>query len=178
MGSDRRPDLVSPFDDMLEENRRQFEDLSNGMRSRTAPGTASEVPAVLPAPATSTPARPATRARDSLPAPRPASSDAVRFLNDRYGDGWRYEITDRRREGDEVVVLCKLVIEDQHITKSQFGTSRIDQVGDGEDVKGSAGGIVFSVQSAKPPAAPSGNPVDQAFRRAEAAALANCAALL
>ena len=164
MASNRRSDLTSSFDDMLDQNQRQFDDLYTGSRPRQ--------PAARPA---SPPSPPAS------PAPRRASdqTDAVRFLNDRYGERWHYEIADRRREGDEVIVLCKLVVADLDNAKSQFGRARIGQSGAAPAAKGSADGVAFALGPEPSSAAGiAGDPEDAAFRQAVDAALANCAALL
>jgi hypothetical protein len=176
MASGRRKDFSSPFDEMLEENRRQFEALYGGSRSGHGEGAAREPARPSPSPAPGLSAEPSHGARQAgLDA---SSSEAVRFLNDRYGEGWRYEITNRQRDGEEVVVLCKLVVEDQGITKSQFGRARIGDSGEAYAIKGSAAGIAFSTASDKPPPGARGDPVEDAFRRAEDAALARCAGLI
>jgi hypothetical protein len=159
MASNRGSEFSSPFDDMLEENRKRLEELYGGPRTPAAP----------PPPTKPSPTGPS--------AADVRASEAVRFLNDRYGEGWRYEITDRQRDGDEVVVLCKLVVEDQGLTKSQFGRARIGG-GEATEIKGSAAGIAFSMGPETPPRAASADPVEDAFRRAEEAALAKCAGLL
>ena len=61
-------------------------------------------------------------------------------MNERYGDGWRYDVIDRRREGNEIIVLCKLVIDEGEVTKAQFGSARVG--GGGTPTAGSAGRYV------------------------------------
>ena len=103
MSSDRRSERLSPFDQMLRENRARLDalyDPSTGdpfAKSEAERGQAgNRLAATRPAPAV--PVRPSRGAIDA--------SEPVRKLNERYGSGWRYEIADRRREADEVIVLC------------------------------------------------------------------------
>ena len=171
MVSGRRSELSSAFDDLLEQNRKQFEKLSGGI----APAPAKE------------PARPRPRSR---PAPTPSaaappaptldrSSDVVRSLNQRYGDGWRYEITNRRRQGEEVVVRCKLIVEDPGIVRVQSGRARIDRPGDAVEITGSADGVAFAARSEDVSAGnATGDVVEAAFRKAVENALTKCAEML
>lgn len=177
MTPDRPPSPSSLFDEMLAKNRKQFDALYGGSTGETDRESAPTPP---PAP----PARgqPAGRVGTASRTPDRlgiAPSDAERFLTDRYGDGWRHEITDQRREGDEVVVLCKLQIDDGTIVKSQFGRAQISSTGLAVETKGTAAGVAFL---ARPPDAGSvdiaADPEAAAYRAAEQAALAKCAALL
>ena len=123
MANERRDRLSSGFDDMLDRNRQALDALYGG---RTAPERA-----------------PRDR-QPSAPEPAtPASSDPKRFLDDRYGNGWAYEITERRRDGDEVIVLLKLTVADQNISKSQFGSARIGGAGNG--AAGTVDGVAFTL---------------------------------
>ena len=107
MASDRRSSssstsAASSFDEMLERNRRELDGMYGGIawtgaREAPPPGAAS-------------PARAAS-----------AERPVVRKLNQRFGDKWRYEITERRRDGDEVIVLCRLTLPERNVTKAQFG---------------------------------------------------------
>lgn len=163
MADKRDSRLSSSFDGMLKANWRQFEALTNGVgaRERDAATAPREGGIVVP---TSPPS-----------APGPAPSDAVRFLNDRYGDGWSYEVAERRREGDEVIVLCKLSIPDQDISKSQFGSATVHGAGGAPGGGGSADGIAFSLGSEE---GGDGDPEEAAFQRALNSALAKCAEML
>ena len=108
------------------------------------------------------------------PVPRAPRSEAERFLDDRYGEGWRCEVSERRREGDEVLVLCKLVIPERDILRSQFGRARI---GGGEaPLRGSSAGTAFTLGGDAP--ALRGDGIEAAYRRAEADGLVKCVALL
>lgn len=161
MADKRGSRLSSSFDGMLKENWRQFEALTNGVgaRERDAAAPPRQGGIVVPS-----------------PPPRPAAppSDAVRFLDDRYGDGWSYEIAERRREGDEVIVLCKLSIPEQDISKSQFGRATVIAAG-APGTGGSADGVTFSLG---PEEGGDGDPEEAAFQRALNSALAKCAEML
>lgn len=156
-----RQSLSSAFDAMLSETKRELDGLYGGVLS--------------PAP------------RDDRPSPRPSlarapaekSSDAERFLNDRYGDGWRQEILEQKRDGDEVLVLGKLVIDDQDISKTQFGRARIAGGAPSNRATGSAGGIGFAISAAPGEGRPVGEDAETAAYRAAARdALAKCVAML
>ncbi len=140
--------LSSPFDDMLEQTRKQFDELSGGLAPVVGPSTE--------------PRRPTAR----------RWTDPVRFLDDRYGDGWRYEVTDRRQDGGEAVVRCKLVIADRDITRSGIGRARIERTGPAVDISGRADGVAFTAHTAA--AAPE-NSLQAAFDTALTEALSKCA---
>ena len=167
MAKKRGSRLSSSFDEMLKANWRQFEALTNGVggREREAATPPREGEIVVPSPSP----------RPAAPPAAPAPSDAVRFLNDRYGDGWSYEIAERRREGDEVIVLCKLSIPGQDISKSQFGRATVIGTDAAPGSGGSADGITFSLGSEN---GGDGDPEEAAFQRALNSALAKCADML
>ena len=104
----------------------------------------------------------------------PAASPAERLLDERYGDGWRFEITSRRREKDEAIVVGALRLPGSGGVRTQFGSARISPGGGAGS--GSAGGVAFTFGGAageSPLAAE-----EAAFERAREDALARCAALL
>ena len=125
----------------------------------------------------------ATRSAPAVPV-RPSrgaidASEPVRILNERYGSGWRYEIADRRREADEVIVLCKLVIDETGATKSQFGSAFVGNGDRRQQAFGTANGVAFGVAtSANDETAGPAMTEDAAYERAVAAALSKCVALL
>ncbi len=172
----------SPFDDMLEQNRKQFEDLYGGVGSEPAKESRSEGPRRRPASATSGSVLPRSVQTPSAALAAPTidrSSGPVRFLNDRYGDGWRYEITKRRQQGDEVIVRCRLIVGDQNIIRIQSGRALIYQFGDAVEFMGSADGVAFTARSED---TSRGNatedPVEAAFNSAVENALTKCAEML
>jgi len=141
--------FASAFDAMLSQNRDRFDTMLNR--------------------------RPQTTAAPSVTTPSDASEN-VRFLNDRYGRDWRHEIIERRREGDEVIVLCRLTIDELDMSKTQFGSARIGEASAKPVIKGSAGSIAFTIGTEQ-----TGREKDTeeaAFRRALEDGLAKCVALL
>ena len=89
-------------------------------------------------------------------------------MNERFGNDWRYEITEQRRDGDEAIVLGKLFLGKEGAVRSQFGRAKISE----GPVAGHSGGVRFKIGSA---GAEQGE--RDAFRRATEAALMNCADL-
>ena len=169
MAGDRRSAASSVFDTLLDRNRQRFDELYTGKspssgRAATAPSARSAAPSGAPA-------------TDS-------ASPVVRQLNERYGDGWSHRVVDRRRDGDEVIVLCRLSIVDGNVQKTQFGHARIGggrigAAGGGRVIAGVSGGVAFSVGTAGTGAhATAGNSEDDAYRRAVDDALAKCVRLL
>ena len=114
------------------------------------------------------------------PPPAASASPAARLLDERYGDGWRFEVTSRRREKDEAIVVGTLRLPGSGGVRTQFGSARIST--GGGSGSGSAGGVAFSfgggggggVESGGSPLAAE----EAAFERAREDALAGCAALL
>ncbi len=161
MAGDRRPSLSSAFDDMLERNWQELD----GMYAGTADRTGRREPRA--------PSLPSADFQTPLSSERPI----VQQLNERFGDKWRYEITDRQRDGDDLVVLCKLTLPEKNVTKAQFGLARIGRAGGGSAVHGSAGGVSFSL-GASESGALAGDTENAAYERATDDALAKCAAML
>ncbi len=175
MTTNKRTSSTAAFDEMLARNRRELDALYPGPASTAGAPSFTDPPP--PPPATEPPATSPPSARRA-PEPDSADSETVRTLNERYGDGWRYDVIDRRREGDEIIVLCKLVIDEGEVTKAQFGSARVG--GGGTPTAGSAGGMSFSFgtsRSASVPSSPA-SPEELAYARAVDAALARCAAML
>ena len=169
---------TSAFDDLLAKNRRELDALYEGTGPSRAGRTSSGSPPREPAPATSAPARAAEGAPGEsirpVSAEAPAADPTERLLNERYGDGWRFEVTSRRRERDEVIVVGSLRLPGAGGVRTQFGSARI--VAGGGATAGSAGGVAFSFggTGGESPLAAE----EAAFERAREDALANCAALL
>jgi hypothetical protein len=156
MASGPRSRLSAPFDEMLERNKERFDALLHedrfghgGDRDRVAAarrsGTAHGAPLEV------------------------ANSAAARYLNERYANRWRYEIAERHRVGDEVIVMCKLFLEDHGVVKAQFGRAKIAA----DSLAGRSGMVRFRLALS----APERNE-DDAYRRAAENALANCVKLL
>lgn len=151
MAETRRPELSSVFDDMLAQNRQRFDGLYRGAR---------------PTPVTPVAARPAA------PAPAgfdPEQSVTARRLTERFGNEWRFEILSRQRDGDEAIVLLKLVVGKDGTVRTQFGRGKFP----GGPISGVSGGVRFRLESPS-----TASDEARAFRRATEAALKNCADLL
>ena len=174
---------TSAFDELLAKNRRELDALYQGA-GPSPPRRASNAPASAEPAAASTARPPDTAPHDaglSAPseaaataAPPPAGSPAERLLDERCGDGWRFEITSRRRERDEVIVVGTLRLPGSGGVRTQFGTARITS--GGGSTGGSAGGVAFSFGrgGGESPLATE----EAAFERAREDALASCAALV
>ena len=154
---------TSAFDDLLAKNRRELDALYEGIGSPRADRLRSGSSIREPAAATPAPNR------------APAAGPTEQLLDKRYGSGWRFEVTSRRRERDEVIVVGTLRLPlGRGGIRTQFGSARIAAGGGG--TAGSAGGSAFSFGGSgieSPLAAE-----EAAFERAREDALANCAALL
>ena len=96
-------------------------------------------------------------------------SPVARRLNERFGNDWRYEIAEQQRDGDEAIVLCKLILGKEGAVRTQFGRAKISQ----GPVVGASGDVRFKLGVA-------GAEQDErdAFRRAAEAALMNCVDLI
>lgn len=129
-----------------------------------APVKPGATPGALPAPA--------------LPVFQPETSEAVRRLNDRFGEGWRYEVVENREEQGEVIVLCKVSVPEKQISKTQFGSAPSGARGGTAEIRGTADGVPFVIAGAAADPARPGISSDAAFRQAVENALAKCADML
>lgn len=149
---------TSPFDDLLKQSRESFETLagSPGPASKSSRKSSSDF-------------QPPSDKLSQLHEP----SNVRQFLDGRYGDRWRHEILERKRERDQIIVLCKLIIEDEDISKSQFGKATIERRSGGVAQRaGKVNGIPFSFT---PSEADNDDGEAAAFRRATESALEKCA---
>jgi hypothetical protein len=158
-----RPQLSSVFDDMLAESKERFGELYRGGSSRAGAAAADARPFAT---RTAPPARAAT---GFLAAKVDPQSAAARWLNERFGTNWRYEIGMQKREGDEAIVLGKLTFGRDLAIRTQFGRARIA----GDALAAASGGVRFKLGG-------TGSEHDEreAFRRAAEAALSNCIDLI
>jgi hypothetical protein len=163
MTNTQRPELSSVFDDMLAQNKKRFDDLYRGGRP-SAGRLAAGPQGPIGSRATTAPL-PNAAASDR---PDPGSAAAGR-LNERFGSDWRYEIAEKKRDGDEAIVLCKLIFGKDGAVRTQFGSAKVSK----GPVAGASGGVRFKVGLAS---------ADQderdAFRRATEVALMNCIDLI
>ena len=170
---------TSAFDDLLDKNRRELDALYRGAGpsgpSRTPAAPAAPEPGPAPVSAARPPDAADVELRAAAPAAPPpsAASPAERLLNERFGDGWRFDVTSRRREKNEVIVVGTLRLPGSGGVRAQFGTASISA--GGGSTAGSAGGVAFSFggSAGESPVAAE----EAAFARAREDALANCAAL-
>ncbi|MEE8433629.1 MAG: hypothetical protein V3S64_02465 [bacterium] len=191
MADDKMTGFSSAFDALMERTRQRFEDHSAGTFNRVpdrAAGSATlravpsaTVPPSPPASVVSPPKPPeiSTRASsiEAPPKPKRRKSEAARRLNERFGEGWSYQVTERRREGDELIVLCRVDIPDKDISKTQFGSAKVLKPGERFTLQGTTDGVPFGIAVGR--GAPvTRNPEESAFRRAVDVALAKCAELL
>lgn len=160
MASDRRSSLSSAFDDMLERNWQELNNMFSdiGERSASSESHTSSSSAAF-------------QAKISMQRP------IVEQLNQRFGDNWCYEVTDRQRDGADVVVLCKLILPEKNVTKAQFGLARIGRAAAGTGVHGSSSGVSFSLGTSETESL-TGDTENAAFERATDDALTKCAAML
>lgn len=149
MAETRQSRLSSVLDDMLMQNKQRMDALFRG-----APSAAVATAAPQPA---------APLRLD------PASSPAIRRLNQRFGDDWHYEVAAQHREGGEAIVLLKLVIGKTGTVKTQFGRAKLA----GGPVEGTSGGLSFRLAGA-----PDDENEAETYARAAEAALMKCAELI
>jgi hypothetical protein len=163
MANTQRPELSSLFDDMLSRNKASFEELYRGGKSLAGPGAAVTKPAAgwEKIAAASPHAAAAVRLG--------ADSAAARRLNERLGNDWRYEVAKQKRDGDEAIVLCKLIFGKDGAVRTQFGRAKIADA----SVAGASSGVRFKMGGTGAAADES-----EAFRRATEAALMHCAELI
>ena len=148
---------------MLAQSKKRFGDLYGGGFSRVGESSAQARPFAVRETSASKPAAGARAAKID------SESAAARWLNEHFGNNWRYEIATQEREGDEAIVLGKLTFGREGAVRTQFGRARIA----GDAVAAASGGLRFKVGA-------TGSEQDEreAFRRAAEAALSNCVDLI
>ncbi len=155
-------EFSSPFDTMLDQDRRRLDQLYQGPAGdRYSPPTRSKSPP-------SVPSRPRPAAGRSVGPP----SDPAQILDEMYGDSWRHEVVERRRDGEDMVVSCRLTIAAHGIDLTRSGRARIGRNSARSEITGSADGIPFSFRSED--ATGADGAADDAVERAVAEALAKC----
>jgi len=113
--------LLDSFDALIEGNRQQMDELY-GQSDATPPRSVSQAADV---------GEELTRFED-LDRQSIGERQSAVWLNQNFPDAWRYEIRDRRRQGNEVVVLCRLDLLGHKIHKAQFGSAMIPATEIGE----------------------------------------------
>jgi len=113
--------LLDSFDALIEGNRQRMDELY-GQSGATPPRSVSQAAEV---------GEELTRFED-LERQSIGEGQSVVWLNQNFPDAWRYEIRDRRRQDNEVVVLCRLDLLGHKIHKAQFGSAMIPATENGE----------------------------------------------
>ena len=121
MSSGSTRGLLDSFDALIEGNRQQMDELygQSGATPRRSVSQAADVGEEL------------TRFED-LDRQSIGEGQSAVWLNQNFPDAWRYEIRDRRRQDNEVVVLCRLDLLGHKIHKAQFGSAMIPATENGE----------------------------------------------
>ncbi|MGI9335633.1 MAG: hypothetical protein ACR2RL_21010 [Gammaproteobacteria bacterium] len=144
---------TSAFDELLERNRQQFDALYRKSGAAPIERLLEERPQSITAPA---PSRSPASVRDVGTPVR--ESATARSLRARYGDDWTFDVTERQRDGDQIIVLGKLTLKGKgpgkNIVKAQFGHATMNGFGASTATE------------------------ERAYEEASEAALARCAALL
>ena len=100
-----------------------------------------------------------------------------RSLDEKLGPGWRHEVVERIREGDELVVRCRIHAPTRGITRTVYGSAPLS--GSAPKLSGTAGGTAFRLGGGAPPTGSGAVQAERdAERRAVDSALAACARLL
>ena len=121
MSSGSTRGLLDSFDALIEGNRQQMDELY-GQSGATPPRSVSQAAEVR---------EELTRFED-LERQSIGEGQSAVWLNQNFPDAWRYEIRDRRRQDNEVVVLCRLDLLGHKIHKAQFGSAMIPTTEIGE----------------------------------------------
>ena len=121
MSSGSTRGLLDSFDALIEGNRQQMDELY-GQSGATPPRSVSQAAEV---------GEELTRFED-LERQSIGEGQSAVWLNQNFPDAWRYEIRDRRRQDNEVVVLCRLDLLGHKIHKAQFGSAIIPATENGE----------------------------------------------
>ena len=121
MSSGSTRGLLDSFDALIEGNRQKMDELY-GQSGATPPRSVSQAAEVR---------EELTRFED-LERQSIGEGQSAVWLNQNFPDAWRYEIRDRRRQDNEVIVLCRLELLNHKIHKAQFGSAMIPTTENGE----------------------------------------------
>ena len=121
MSSDSTRGLLDSFDTLIEGNRQQMDELY-GQSGGPPPRSVSQAAGA---------GEESTRF-ESLDSQSIGDGQSAVWLNQNFPDAWRCEIRDRRRQDNEVVVLCRLHLLGHDIHKAQFGSAMIPATENGE----------------------------------------------
>lgn len=160
--------LAAVFDELLARDKKRLDELIGETTSSASESANEQRDAAARAPVVNAPASGAAR--------EAKEPGVVRELRARYGE-LHYVVRERRREGDEIIVLCELKIPRLAISKTQFGHAKISAVGAQLGIGGSVGGKSFTIAAGERVASTAASE-EAAFERALASALAKCAELV
>ena len=180
MPSNRLTGFSSAFDELLERSRRELDALSGAGLSAPALSSTPRTPSRPSAETSGAAQRVSTRAPAAPPASR---SPAERTLDEKLGDGWRYDILDRTSEGGELVVRCRVTAPERGVSRTWHGSAPIHGAGRGgaSGLSGTAGSVRFTLGAGAGGGAATHDPIGaerEAERQAIESALAACARLL
>ena len=185
MAKNGNSEFSSAFDSLLEQSRRGWDSLvpaPGGKVPSAPPARISRPPAsTLSGPASAAPHDVLVQAGESASVRRvwdPAKSEAAAALFKRFGSGWRIQVQDRRREGDEFATRVTLTVPGESITKSHLGRGKIPAPSGGGPIQGSVGGISFAIAGTSAGDTTTQSPDERGFRRAIEDGLAHCVASL
>ena len=187
MPSDRLTGFSSAFDELLERSRRELDALSGRSSapalSPTSRTSASPSTGAAAAVAQGTAQRLSTRTTRASESPSALRSPAERALDEKLGPGWRHEVLDRTREGDELVVRCRVTAPSRGVSRTWHGSAALSGAGGGgaSAVSGTAGSVRFALGTGAGTGAARHDPIRaerEAERQAIESALAACARLL
>jgi hypothetical protein len=113
--------LLDSFDTLIAGNRQQMDELYD-QSNATSPRSVSQT------------AKVGTEATlfENLDSQSIDEGQSAAWLNHNFPDAWRCEVRDRRRQGNEVVVLCRLDLLGYKIHKAQFGSAMIPAAENGK----------------------------------------------
>ena len=183
MPSEGLTGFSSAFDELLERSRRELDALSGGSGDRAfspaSPTSASPSAGASAAAAQGAARRVSARATRASESPSALGSPAERALDEKLGPGWRHEVLDRTREGDELVVRCRVTAPSRGVSRTWHGSAALSGAGGGgaSGVSGTAGSVRFALGAG----AARHDPIRaerEAERQAIESALAACARLL
>lgn len=178
---DKLAGYSSVFDEPLRRNRERMNEKMQGFSrraelppaaSRYAPASApleplegGALPRDVSPPVTRSPTAPFTPLPTPPPPPRgtrpaaarlsadaPLQGEGARLLTARFGDKWRHEITERRLESGEAVVVCRVSVPEEDLSQTHTGRAKIPtstRPGTGKEVTpipGTADGIPFTIR--------------------------------
>ncbi len=119
MSSDLSRGLLDSFDVLIKGNQQQLDELYDRSGATSSRATTIESEGEV--------RWPVNLNKDNV-----GKGQSISWLDKHFPDAWRYDIRDRRRQDNEVIVLCRLELTDYQIHKSQFGRATLPETESGE----------------------------------------------